>query len=228
LRFEDAELLYRAHGHSRFANLPQVLYGYRELRGGFQKRFKTRMGRMRYLKLRSAELGHGLLVRAAAAETVRIGLDAGIALLSARYAMLRVREEALTTQELAEWAQLSRTLGSGRTRIVVITTVPQTLAAFFPQQLRELAGSGFEVHAVSSPGDALHTLRSAEIDTHAVPMARRPDPLRDALSLYRLVRLMRRRPCSCMRTRPRLDSWAWPPPSWPECPFDSTRFTACP
>jgi glycosyltransferase involved in cell wall biosynthesis len=78
-------------------------------------------------------------------------------------------------------------------RIMVLTTVPQTMAAFFPRQLRMLAEAGFEVHAVSSPGDALDSLgRECGVTTHGVPMERQPDPIRDAVSSGRLLRLMRR------------------------------------
>jgi len=78
-------------------------------------------------------------------------------------------------------------------RILVLTTVPQTMVAFFPRQLRSLAEAGFDVHAVSSPGDELDQLgRECGIATHGVPMERQVSPRKDAVSLWRLVRLMRR------------------------------------
>ncbi len=104
LRFEDAELLYRAYSTSRFANLPQLLYGYRELQGGFQKRWKTRLGRVRYLRARSAEAGPGLYYRAALAELLKVAADAVLAVTGTRYALLRRREEPLDAGELKEWA----------------------------------------------------------------------------------------------------------------------------
>ncbi|MBI4908792.1 MAG: glycosyltransferase [Acidobacteria bacterium] len=110
LRFEDAELLYRSHRESRFANLPEVLYGYREMAGGFQKRWWTRMGRIRYMSARKAELGQGTFLRAAFAEGVKVLLDAGVTAMNGRYAWLQRREEPLSEREIAEWSALQRSL----------------------------------------------------------------------------------------------------------------------
>ena len=103
LRYEDAELLYRSHGTSRFANLPDLLYGYREMRGGLKKRFKTRVGRVRYLAANRNEFGTGMIIGSALAETAKIAADAALTSLGMRYTMLRRREEPLTAAELAEW-----------------------------------------------------------------------------------------------------------------------------
>jgi glycosyltransferase involved in cell wall biosynthesis len=103
IRFEDIELLYRAYRTSRFANLPEILYGYREMRGGLRKRYKTRLGRIRYLNARRGELGMGLLARATAAESVKVVADAFLSATSMRYKMLRGREGRLNAAELAEW-----------------------------------------------------------------------------------------------------------------------------
>ncbi len=103
LRFEDIELLYRAYRTSRFANLPQLLYGYRELCGGFRKRLKTRVGRLRYLHARRSEVGPGLFYRAALAESLKVAADALLAVTGTRYRMLRFREEALNAAELSKW-----------------------------------------------------------------------------------------------------------------------------
>jgi glycosyltransferase involved in cell wall biosynthesis len=112
LRFEDAELLFRSHATSRFANLPDVLYGYRELRGGFRKRYETRAGLVRYLKMHRESLGVALYYRAAAAEAVKTILDAGLTGLSCRYLMLRVRDGRLGTSEIAEWQRIYDALSS--------------------------------------------------------------------------------------------------------------------
>ena len=78
-------------------------------------------------------------------------------------------------------------------RLVVITTVPETLAAFFPSQLRALAQEGFEVHAVSSPGlDLVEIGKIPGVTVHAIPMERKPHPVRDLVSLFRLFALMRK------------------------------------
>lgn len=106
LRFEDIELLYRAYGRSRFANVPAVLYGYREMRGGFHKRLKTRLGRVRYLRARRRELGRGLFLRATGTEVLKVTMDAVLAASSTRYRWLRFREAALRPLELTEWRHL--------------------------------------------------------------------------------------------------------------------------
>ncbi|MBY0508262.1 MAG: glycosyltransferase family 4 protein [Bryobacteraceae bacterium] len=73
-------------------------------------------------------------------------------------------------------------------RIAVITTVAETLAAFFPGQLRALAQQGFEVHAISSPGMG----EIPEVQIHGISMERQPSPRRDMVSLLALTRLLRR------------------------------------
>ena len=78
-------------------------------------------------------------------------------------------------------------------RVMVITTVPQTLAAFFPRQLRSLADAGFDVHAVSSPGADLDAIgRIPGVTVHALPIERQPHPLRDCRSLFQIFQLIRR------------------------------------
>jgi glycosyltransferase involved in cell wall biosynthesis len=114
LRFEDAELLYRAFPTSRFANLPQLLYGYRELRGGFRKRLKTRLGRVRYLRARRQESGQPFFYRAALTESIKVVLDGALAVTGTRYLMLRLREEPLTVNESDQWQSLLQHLRQPR------------------------------------------------------------------------------------------------------------------
>lgn len=110
VRFEDVELLYRSHGESRFANLTEILYGYREMRGGLQKRCKTRLGRIRYLGARGGFWGTGLFVRAAAAEALKVLMDAVLTSAAARYQWLRIREAALIPAEELQWNVLLHSL----------------------------------------------------------------------------------------------------------------------
>ena len=79
---------------------------------------------------------------------------------------------------------------SAKIRVMVVTTVPQTMAAFFPRQLSMLAEAGFDVHTVSSPGAELERLGGTGITTHGIPMERPVSPRKDIVSLVRLVRLM--------------------------------------
>lgn len=71
-------------------------------------------------------------------------------------------------------------------KVLIMTTVPTSLG-FFRGQVGDLARRGFEVHALSSPGDDLDRFAAREkIPVHAVPMARRIAPLSDLVSLARL------------------------------------------
>jgi glycosyltransferase involved in cell wall biosynthesis len=200
LRYEDAELLYRSHENSRFANLPEILYGYREMRGGVWKRLQTRMGRIRYLKTHSASK-NAMYFRAAAAEAVKTVFDAALVATSARYAWLRVREQRLGPEQADGWRKVFD-LANGTSpqvspanplRLLVMTTVPETIESFFQRQIGLLSQSGFEVHTVCAPGRPLPGLKNLpDVKTYRVPMGRRPDPWRDAVSLLRLFRLIRR------------------------------------
>ena len=54
-------------------------------------------------------------------------------------------------------------------------------------------GKGFEVHALSSPGELLEQFgRDMQIEVHSVVMPRRITPLGDLRSLWRLSHIMRR------------------------------------
>ena len=77
-------------------------------------------------------------------------------------------------------------------KLVHVTTVPMTLR-FYSGQVGYMKSRGFEVHAISSPGPMLDEFgRVEEVAVHAVPMHRRVSPIRDAVSLFRLWRLLRR------------------------------------
>ena len=106
IRYEDVELLYRAYPASRFANLSELLYGYREPRGGFQKRLKTRIGRIRFLAARHRTMGLGLLTKATIAEAVKAASDAVLAVTGTRYVILKTREERLSEQDLRIWNEV--------------------------------------------------------------------------------------------------------------------------
>lgn len=77
-------------------------------------------------------------------------------------------------------------------RLVHVTTVPFTLR-FFHGQIGYLQSRGFDVHAVSSPGEPLDHFGEVErIPVHGVPMTRSITPLRDLLAVSRLRRLLLR------------------------------------
>lgn len=83
---------------------------------------------------------------------------------------------------------------SKMTKIIRASTVPGSLDTFCRGLLRELRElEGYEVVAVSSPGPAMHDIEEREgVRTAAVPMERRMAPLKDLVSLWRLIRVFRR------------------------------------
>lgn len=79
-------------------------------------------------------------------------------------------------------------------KLIRVTTVPSTLVAFCSGLLRELQErEGYEVVAVSSPGEELDKLADSEgVRTIAVPMERHISPLKDLKSLWKMWRVMRK------------------------------------
>jgi glycosyltransferase involved in cell wall biosynthesis len=109
VRYEDVELLYRSYRESRYANLPELLYGYREPRGGFAKRLKTRIGRVQYLRNCAAGLeGAAVPYQAALAESVKAASDAVIVAAGMRYRVLRTLEAPLSGAEKSQWVEIFR------------------------------------------------------------------------------------------------------------------------
>lgn len=77
--------------------------------------------------------------------------------------------------------------------LVLQTTVPGTLRAFFRGQLEWLQRRGIKIHAVASPGPFLMEVAGRTgIAVHAVPMRRRITAFADLATLWRIVRLYRR------------------------------------
>ena len=78
-------------------------------------------------------------------------------------------------------------------KLIRITTVPSTLNAFCKGLLKEFKLEGYEVVAVSSPGEELDELAESEgVRTIAVHMERRISPFNDMKSLWQMYRVMRR------------------------------------
>lgn len=79
-------------------------------------------------------------------------------------------------------------------KIIRTSTVPGSLNTFCRGLLRELQEEeGYEVVAVSSPGNAMREIEEREgVRTVAVPMERHISPLRDLKSLWGLIRVFRR------------------------------------
>ncbi len=79
-------------------------------------------------------------------------------------------------------------------KIIRTTTVPVSLNTFCRGLLRELQEQdGYEVVAVSSPGDAMREIEEREgVRTVAVPMERHISPLKDLKSLFGLIRVFQK------------------------------------
>lgn len=76
-------------------------------------------------------------------------------------------------------------------KIIRTSTVPGSLNNFCRGLLKDLQDhEGYEVVAVSSPGDALDEISTREgVRIYAVPMERHISPLKDLVSLCRLIRV---------------------------------------
>lgn len=78
-------------------------------------------------------------------------------------------------------------------KLIRTSTVPVSLNTFYRGLLRELGEEGYEVVAVSSPGDALEEVARREgVRTYAVGMERHISPFKDLVSLGRLIGVLRR------------------------------------
>ena len=75
-------------------------------------------------------------------------------------------------------------------KLVHITTVPESLG-FLRGQVGYAKSRGFEVHAISSPGESLQKFAGdAGVSAHAVEMPRRITPLRDLIAIARVCRVL--------------------------------------
>ena len=77
-------------------------------------------------------------------------------------------------------------------KILHVTTIPMSLT-FLRGQVGYMRERGFDVRAVSSPGEDLDAFEREEaIPVYAVPMVRQITPLRDVRAVMRLARVIRR------------------------------------
>jgi lipopolysaccharide/colanic/teichoic acid biosynthesis glycosyltransferase/glycosyltransferase involved in cell wall biosynthesis len=87
----------------------------------------------------------------------------------------------------------SRSRSEEKARVVVATTSPLALWNFFRAQARHLGEAGFEVHAVSAPGELLERFhRETGVPVHAVAWRRQVAPGADLLALARILALLLR------------------------------------
>lgn len=80
----------------------------------------------------------------------------------------------------------------GKKLIIRASTIPTSLETFCKDTLRELS-KNYEVIALSSPGKDLETIGKREgVRTVAIEMQRHISPLKDIVSLIKLIRLMKK------------------------------------
>jgi glycosyltransferase involved in cell wall biosynthesis len=86
----------------------------------------------------------------------------------------------------------ARAAAAGRVKVGHVTTIVHSLEFLLLNQLRALSEAGYEACGIASPGPEERALASRGIAFLAVPISRNFTPLADLLSLWRLVRVMRR------------------------------------
>lgn len=103
IRCEDHDLLFRTHASSCFANVPEILLGYRQTGIDWHKSLRSRWtwwrSTSRYLNLPRR-------LRVGAVEAVKSCRDVLAVALHADTTLLKARYLALTDQELQEWRRV--------------------------------------------------------------------------------------------------------------------------
>src|SRR5690625_2680098 len=80
-----------------------------------------------------------------------------------------------------------------RVKLIRITTVPISFRVLLKGQLRFMKENGFEVTAVSSPGDELTAVAAEEgVPVKSVPMTRTISPFKDLQALWQLYRFLKK------------------------------------
>ena len=80
---------------------------------------------------------------------------------------------------------------SQKVKLLHITTVPETFS-FFRGQIGYMKARGYDIHALSSPGEAVEKVSSREnIPFHTVTMPRQITPLRDIVAIWRIWQQIR-------------------------------------
>ncbi len=77
-------------------------------------------------------------------------------------------------------------------KVVHVTTIDMSLRYLLLNQLQSIAAEGYEVVGMSTIGLDVEAIEAAGIQHVGVPMTRNFTPLADLVSLWRLVRIMRR------------------------------------
>ena len=102
-RCEDQDLLFRACGESRYANLPEIVLGYRQGGMDLRKRLRSRWG---WFHCARGYLGPAARLRIGAVELAKSCRDVAAVALHADAAWLRSRAQPLNADELRQWRQV--------------------------------------------------------------------------------------------------------------------------
>jgi glycosyltransferase involved in cell wall biosynthesis len=103
IRCEDHDLLFRARGSSRYANVPEIVLGYRQGAMDLRKRLRSRW---MWFRCAGPYLDRAERLRVASVELLKSCRDAAAVAARADGAWLRSRAEALTGDELREWQRV--------------------------------------------------------------------------------------------------------------------------
>ena len=103
IRCEDLDLLFRAHAGSRFANVPEIVLGYRQGSIDLRKRLRSRWMWCRCARRYLDTAGR---LRLGAVEVLKGCRDVLAVAARADAAWLRLRYATLTEAELREWRQV--------------------------------------------------------------------------------------------------------------------------
>jgi len=103
IRCEDHDLLYRACRESRYANLPEIVLGYREGSINLRKRLRSRW---MWYRCAGRYLGGAAHLRVGAVELLKCSRDAVAVAARADGVWLRSRAQTLSADELTEWRRV--------------------------------------------------------------------------------------------------------------------------
>ena len=111
IRCEDHDLLFRACAESRFANVREIVLGYRQGSIDLRKRLRSRW---MWSRCASRYLNRAGRLRVSAVEALKGCRDVVAVAARADTAWLRSRSAALSEQELREWRQVWESVSQAR------------------------------------------------------------------------------------------------------------------
>ena len=112
---QDQELLYRAHRVSRYAVIPELLYGYRQSDLDLKKMLNSRLDWFRYMSwYLTGPVGWAKRGLLAGLMLGKAGVDTFAIKTGLRYKVLRHRGAPLDAEQIAEWGKIGDRFGPHR------------------------------------------------------------------------------------------------------------------